>query len=87
MTTGCLRKYSIAIMDASDLQKVGRIFTFVDEILENRCAGRKATWRLLDENHPTTVVIEMEIGEFTDVILQKKIEEMYPGLCVFDPHI
>jgi hypothetical protein len=87
MTLGNLEKYSIVIMDASDLSKVGKIFSYVESVVERESTDRKVQWHPLDENHPTTIVLEFEDSDLVAYILQKNIDDMYPGLCVFIPHI
>ena len=78
-----VKDYATVVMDGSDTKVVRGILEMIDAIVEGR--GRRTSCRLLDKQHPTTMVITTKTDVNTYGFVQKVIEKMYPGLCVFNP--
>lgn len=83
MTGSVLTKNVIAVMDASKRELLEGICGWVLSI------GGKDVWNgkiyPLDNQHPTIKVIEFKTTEEAYRSMQFVIEDLYPGLCVFNP--
>lgn len=78
-----VRNYTTVVMDGSNNDYINAITGIIDMMTGERYG--KATCRTLDSNHPTTKVIEVCTGRKRFNQIQDVIEQVYPGLCVFNP--
>ncbi len=78
-----IKDYATVVMDGSNTEVVRNIIDMIDTIIEGR--GRHMSSHLLDKQHPTTMVIKTRTDVNTYGFVQKVIEKLYPGLCVFNP--
>lgn len=83
MTGSIVKDYATVVMDGSNTEVVRNIIDVIDAITDGR-RGRMSC-HLLDKQHPTTMVIKTSTDVSTYDFVQKVIEKLYPGLCVFNP--
>lgn len=83
MTGTIVKDYATVVMDGSNTEVVRKIIDMIDTITEGR--RKKMSCHLLDKQHPTTMVIKTSTDVDTYGFIQKVIEKLYPGLCVFNP--
>ena len=75
-------KYTTVVMDGSNQKVVDNILKVMD-VLSGARFG-KSTYRLFDLEHPTTIVIETKTCARIYKRIEKVIEVLYPGLCIFN---
>ena len=78
-----VKDYATVVMDGSNTEVVRNIIDMIDTITKGR--RKRLACRLLDKQYPTTMVIETRTDVNTYDFVQRVIEKMYPGLCVFNP--
>lgn len=78
-----VKDYATVVMDGSNTEVVRNIIDMIDTIIEGK--GRRMSNHLLDKQHPTTMVIKTRTDVNTYGFVQKVIEKLYPGLCIFNP--
>lgn len=78
-----VKKFTTVIMDGSDKSIVKDITGVINMMTKERRG--KAICRSLDKNHPTMKVIETYTTSRTYNMIREAIEEIYPGLCIFNP--
>lgn len=78
-----VKDYATVVMDGSNTEVVRNIIDMIDTITEGR--RKRMACHLLDKQHPTTMVIKTRTDVNTYDFVQRVIEKMYPGLCVFNP--
>jgi len=76
------QNYKTIVMDGSNEKVLGDIL----EGFRVAVSGRIKCGPL-DNKHPTMMVIEARTSQKTYDSLQDVIENVYPGLCVFNPQI
>ena len=80
------KRYITVVMDGSDMGKLHHITDLFDMVTDEQMYGFKASCRSLDNRHPTMMVIESMLpSDLAYVKIQRVIESLYPGLCVFNP--
>lgn len=80
-----VKDYATVVMDGSNTEVVRDIIGMIDAITVGRRG--KMSCHLLDKQHPTTMVIKTMTDVNTYDFVQRVIEKLYPGLCVFNPPI
>lgn len=83
--TGEIKKFVTIIMDGSNLNKVIDIHNTHEEIvrhLDENC-NVKISCQILNDNHPTMVVVEVYTSLDTYKVITSIVENEYPGLCNF----
>ena len=78
-----VKKFTTVVMDGSDADRIEAITGIVNMMTEERYGT--ATCRELDSDHPTIKVIDIYTRRGVFKQIQSVIEQVYPGLCVFNP--
>ena len=78
-----VKKFTTVVMDGSDADRIDAITGIINMMTEERHGA--ATCRELDSDHPTMKVIEIHTRRGIFNQIQGVIEQVYPGLCVFNP--
>ena len=78
-----VKRFTTVVMDGSDVDRVRAIMGIMG-MMNNERYG-EATCRELDANHPTMKVIDIYTRRRRFDQIQSVIEQVYPGLCVFNP--
>ena len=81
MTGTIVKNHTTVIMDGSNREVVNDILNAMDVFV----GCEHVECKPLDSKHPTMMVVETTADEFTYGIAQNVIENLYPGLCVFNP--
>lgn len=77
------KKFTTVVMDGSDVNCV-RSITGIMNMINGERYG-EINCRSLDANHPTMKVIDIYTTKRRFDQIQGVIEQVYPGLCVFNP--
>lgn len=75
------KNFNTVVWDGSDSRVLRNIIGVIGMIGFPK--GGNLTYRLLDEDHPTTYVIEGEMKEKDYVTIQNVLDERFPGLCAY----
>ena len=78
-----VKDYATVVMDGSNTEIVRNIIEMIDAITNGRRGPMSC--HLLDKQHPTTMVIKTKTDVNTYGFIQRVIEKLYPGLCIFNP--
>ena len=76
------KNYVTVITDGSNKRIVDNIKLMFDLASQNKIGGTKC--RPLSKAHPTTMVIETSLSDDIYTEVQEVIENVYPGLCIFN---
>lgn len=79
------RIFTTVVMDGSNDVTMGVILSTIDMITRKEF-GRTSV-DILDEDHPTTMVIKVVTTRPRYDAIRKTLEAYYPGLCVYDPPV
>lgn len=78
-----IKEVSIIITDGTNQDIVSDIRSLVWEH-SDLTVDQIMVYRL-SANHPTALVIRSKMNDDSYAYVKKRIEEMYPGLCTFNP--
>ena len=78
-----VKKFTTVVMDGSDTDRIDAITGIINMMTEERHG--EATCREFDSTHPTMKVIDIYTRRRRFNQIQSVIEQVYPGLCVFNP--
>lgn len=83
MSGAKVEKYVTLVMDGSDVKVLSNIINVIDALAGTR--NGETVYSPLDSNHPTLMILETFTNSRIYKTIEKVIESMYPGLCVFNP--
>lgn len=78
-----VKKFTTVVMDGSDADRVIAI-TGIMNMMNGERYG-EANCRTFDSDHPTMKVIDIRTTKRRFNQIQNVIEQVYPGLCIFNP--
>ena len=78
-----VKDFTTVIMDGSDKEVVDTITDVIDLITEKQHGESSSS--PLDSDHPTMMVVVTKTNKKIYNMIQEVIEDLYPGLCVFNP--
>lgn len=76
------RKRNVVVMDGSNKEVLNEVIGLFGVVAYPN--GGKFTHRPLDENHPNMIVIEAKLRKNEFENARQILEEIYPGLCIYD---
>ena len=85
MTGYQVRDFETIVMDGSNINVLGEIINQIDGFTEEMHG--KSTYRSLDSDHPTMIVITTRTNALMYGCIAHAIDMLYPGLCAFNPHM
>jgi hypothetical protein len=80
-----VKDFETVVMDGSNVGILSGIINQIDWITGEQHG--KSTYRSLDSNHPTMIVITTRTNTRIYEYIKSSIDNLYPGLCAFNPQM
>jgi hypothetical protein len=80
-----VKDFETVVMDGSNISILSSIINQIDKITEEKHG--KSTYRSLDSAHPTMMVVTTRTSVYIYCYIADRIDNLYPGLCAFNPQM